>query len=53
MEELGPEDPRTVGDYEITGRLGEGGMGRVYQGRSPGGRLAIGRCAPHVHVEYL
>ncbi|MFJ7065024.1 serine/threonine-protein kinase [Streptomyces sp. NPDC101115] len=36
--DLGPDDPRTVGDYTITGRLGEGGMGRVYRGRSPGGR---------------
>ncbi|WP_328768008.1 serine/threonine-protein kinase [Streptomyces sp. NBC_00286] len=31
-------DPRQVGPYRIMGRLGAGGMGRVYLGRSPGGR---------------
>ena len=36
--ELGPGDPRRVGPYEITGVLGTGGMGRVYLGRSAGGR---------------
>ncbi|SOD64394.1 Serine/threonine protein kinase [Streptomyces zhaozhouensis] len=37
--ELAADDPRRVGRYRITGRLGAGGMGRVYLGRSPGGRL--------------
>jgi len=28
-----------VGPYLIVGRLGSGGMGQVFLGRSPGGRL--------------
>ena len=36
---LRPRDPRLVGPYRIVGRLGSGGMGQVFLGRSPGGRL--------------
>jgi serine/threonine protein kinase len=32
-------DPRTLGDYELVGRLGEGGMGTVYLARTGGGVL--------------
>ncbi|MEU0445560.1 hypothetical protein [Streptomyces tendae] len=33
-------DPERVGPYRIVGRLGSGGMGRVYLAGSPGGRAA-------------
>jgi eukaryotic-like serine/threonine-protein kinase len=37
---LGPEDPVRLGDFELVGRIGHGGMGQVYLGESPGGEPA-------------
>ncbi|MFJ9705368.1 PQQ-binding-like beta-propeller repeat protein [Streptomyces sp. NPDC101234] len=42
MRELRDTDPRTVGPYEVRGRLGSGGMGEVYLAEARGGlRLAV------------
>ncbi|GGY35175.1 serine/threonine-protein kinase [Streptomyces djakartensis] len=38
MQALTDDDPRQVGEYQLLRRLGAGGMGRVYLGRSPTGK---------------
>ncbi|MFH9573722.1 LamG-like jellyroll fold domain-containing protein [Streptomyces sp. NPDC017230] len=50
MSALEPDDPRSVGEYRLLSRLGAGGMGRVFLGRSPGGRLVAVKV---VHGELL
>lgn len=40
MQPLAEDDPREIGGFRLLGLLGEGGMGRVFVGRSRGGRLA-------------
>ena len=39
ISELRTDDPAAVGPYRLLGRLGTGGMGRVFLGQSPSGRL--------------
>lgn len=50
MSALEPDDPHSVGTYRLLSRLGAGGMGRVYLGRSPGGRLVAVKV---VHSELV
>src|SRR5215469_3497342 len=38
MSPLGDDDPSRIGEFRLSGRLGGGGMGRVFLGFSPGGR---------------
>ncbi|AKA04606.1 serine/threonine protein kinase [Streptomyces noursei ZPM] len=49
MEPLADGDPRALGGYRLLGRLGAGGMGRVYLGRSAGGRTVAVKA---VHAQY-
>jgi eukaryotic-like serine/threonine-protein kinase len=39
VQELQGGDPSRIGPYRVVGRLGVGGMGMVFAGRSAGGRL--------------
>ncbi|WP_030771304.1 serine/threonine protein kinase [Streptomyces sp. NRRL F-2664] len=39
MDALRGTDPARIGEHTLLARLGAGGMGQVYLGRSPGGRL--------------
>ncbi|MFI8102202.1 protein kinase [Streptomyces sp. NPDC086023] len=52
MHPLDAGDPRAIGAYRLLGRLGAGGMGRVYLGRSAGGRtVAIKSVHPHFALD--
>ena len=40
MKPLTANDPRRIGPFTLLGRLGRGGMGTVFLGELPSGRLA-------------
>ncbi|TDD92959.1 serine/threonine-protein kinase [Actinomadura darangshiensis] len=49
MAPLEPEDPREVGGYRLLGRLGAGGMGQVFLGRSASGLTVAVKV---IHARY-
>ena len=51
MEQLRPDDPRRIGDYQVLGRLGSGAMGQVYLGRSMAGRAVAIKMVHHELAE--
>ncbi|MFF2775173.1 serine/threonine-protein kinase [Streptomyces sp. NPDC058052] len=48
MDPLNAEDPAVIGPFRLIGRLGVGGMGRVFLARSAGGRTVAVKV---VHAE--
>ncbi|MFG2607272.1 protein kinase [Streptomyces sp. NPDC048514] len=52
MQPLEADEPAGIGPYRLLGRLGSGGMGRVYLGRSAGGRtVAVKTVHPHFALD--
>ncbi len=51
MEPLEAHDPRQIGPFTLDGRLGGGGMGIVFRGRLPSGRLAAVKLV-HPHLAH-
>ncbi|MFJ2702095.1 SPFH domain-containing protein [Streptomyces sp. NPDC087428] len=43
-------DPRRIGRYDLVARLGQGGMGTVFLGRSPGERMVAVKV---IHAEFV
>jgi serine/threonine protein kinase len=51
VQSLKADDPRSVGGYALVARLGRGGMGTVYLGRSRGGRLVAVKLISAEHSD--
>jgi outer membrane protein assembly factor BamB len=52
MQPLAPGDPRQAGEFRLSARLGLGGMGQVFLGRSPAGRaVAVKICHPELAAD--
>jgi hypothetical protein len=50
MDPLKPGDPRHIGNYVLSGRLGAGGMGEVFFGRSRAGRAVAVKVINSVYA---
>ena len=52
LRSLHTGDPERIGAYRLLGRLGEGGMGRVYLAQSPRGRTVAVKLVRHELAEH-